>query len=378
MKTSTRTTAVFLLAVVALITSTSVAFAQEKKTLKEALKGKFLIGTAVNTRQASGQDKAGVRVIQEQFNAIVAENCMKSQEMHPEENRYNFTQADEFVAFGEKNGMVITGHTLIWHSQLSPWFCVDGEGKNVSPEVLKKRLKDHITTIVKRYKGRIIGWDVVNEAIEDDGSYRKSKFYEILGEEYIPLAFQYAHEADPDAELYYNDFSMANPGKRAGVVKLVKALKKRGIRIDAVGMQGHIGMDYPQVGEFEKSMLAFAEAGVKVMVTELDLTVLPTPKQNIGAEVSASFEYKKDMNPYPNGLPEDVSKAWTERMNDFFRLFLKHQDIITRVTLWGVTDLDTWRNDWPMRGRTDYPLLFDRSYQPKPVVSLIINEAMQK
>ncbi|WP_195470916.1 MULTISPECIES: endo-1,4-beta-xylanase [Bacteroides] len=378
MKTSTRTTAVFLLAVVALITSTSVAFAQEKKTLKEALKGKFLIGTAVNTRQASGQDKAGVRVIQEQFNAIVAENCMKSQEMHPEENRYNFTQADEFVAFGEKNGMVITGHTLIWHSQLSPWFCVDGEGKNVSPEVLKKRMKDHITTIVKRYKGRIIGWDVVNEAIEDDGSYRKSKFYEILGEEYIPLAFQYAHEADPNAELYYNDFSMANPGKRAGVVKLVKALKKRGIRIDAVGMQGHIGMDYPQVGEFEKSMLAFAEAGVKVMVTELDLTVLPTPKQNIGAEVSASFEYKKDMNPYPNGLPEDVSKAWTERMNDFFRLFLKHQDIITRVTLWGVTDLDTWRNDWPMRGRTDYPLLFDRSYQPKPVVSLIINEAMQK
>ena len=378
MKTSTRTTAVFLLAVVALITSTSVAFAQEKKTLKEALKGKFLIGTAVNTRQASGQDKAGVRVIQEQFNAIVAENCMKSQEMHPEENRYNFTQADEFVAFGEKNGMVITGHTLIWHSQLSPWFCVDGEGKNVSPEVLKKRMKDHITTTVKRYKGRIIGWDVVNEAIEDDGSYRKSKFYEILGEEYIPLAFQYAHEADPNAELYYNDFSMANPGKRAGVVKLVKALKKRGIRIDAVGMQGHIGMDYPQVGEFEKSMLAFAEAGVKVMVTELDLTVLPTPKQNIGAEVSASFEYKKDMNPYPNGLPEDVSKAWTERMNDFFRLFLKHQDIITRVTLWGVTDLDTWRNDWPMRGRTDYPLLFDRSYQPKPVVSLIINEAMQK
>lgn len=378
MKTSTRTTAVFLLAVVALITSTSVAFAQEKKTLKEALKGKFLIGTAVNTRQASGQDKAGVRVIQEQFNAIVAENCMKSQEMHPEENRYNFTQADEFVAFGEKNGMVITGHTLIWHSQLSPWFCVDGEGKNVSPEVLKKRMKDHITTIVKRYKGRIIGWDVVNEAIEDDGSYRKSKFYEILGEEYIPLAFQYAHEADPDAELYYNDFSMANPGKRAGVVKLVKALKKRGIRIDAVGMQGHIGMDYPQVGEFEKSMLAFAEAGVKVMVTELDLTVLPAPKQNIGAEVSASFEYKKEMNPYPNGLPEDVSKAWTERMNDFFRLFLKHQDIITRVTLWGVTDLDTWRNDWPMRGRTDYPLLFDRSYQPKPVVSLIINEAMQK
>ena len=325
MKTSTRTTVVSLLAAVALITSTSIAFAQETKTLKEALKDKFLIGTAVNTRQASGQDKAGVRVIQEQFNAIVAENCMKSQEMHPKENRYNFTQADEFVAFGEKNHLAITGHTLIWHSQLSPWFCVDENGKNVSPEVLKKRMKDHITTIVKRYKGRIKGWDVVNEAIEDNGAYRKTKFYEILGEEYIPLAFQYAHEADPDAELYYNDYSMAQPGRRAAVVKIVKDLKKRGIRIDAVGMQGHIGMDYPKISEFEESMLAFAGAGVKVMITELDLTVLPSPDPKVGAEVSASFEYKKEMNPYSDGLPEEVSKAWTERMNDFFRLFLKHQ-----------------------------------------------------
>lgn len=378
MKVSTKTALTSLLVAMTLTTGATMTFAQEKKTLKEAFKDKFLIGTAVNTRQASGKDKEGVRLIQQQFNAVVAENCMKSQEMHPEENRYNFKQADEFVAFGEKNKMTVTGHTLIWHSQLSPWFCVDEKGNNVSPEVLKKRMKDHITTIVERYKGRIKGWDVVNEAIEDDGSYRKSKFYEILGEEYIPLAFQYAHEADPDAELYYNDFSMANPGKRAGVVKLVNDLKKRGIRIDAVGMQGHIGMDYPKVSEFEKSMLAFAETGVKVMITELDLTVLPTPRQNIGAEVSASFEYKKEMNPYPDGLPEDVSKAWTERMNDFFRLFLKHQDLITRVTLWGVTDLDTWRNDWPMRGRTDYPLLFDRNYQPKPVVDLIIKEAMQK
>ena len=240
---------------------------------------------------------------------------------------------------------------------------------------LKKRMKDHITTIVKRYKGRIKGWDVVNEAIEDNGAYRKTKFYEILGEEYIPLAFQYAHEADPDAELYYNDYSMAQPGRREAVVKMVNDLKRRGIRIDAVGMQGHIGMDYPKISEFEKSMLAFAGTGVKIMITELDLTVIPSPNPNVGAEVSASFEYKKEMNPYPDGLPEEVSKAWTERMNDFFRLFLKHHNLITRVTLWGVADQNSWRNDWPMRGRTDYPLLFDRNYQPKPVVGLIIKEA---
>lgn len=378
MKIPTRTMMISLWAVMALITNISIASAQKTKTLKEALKDKFLIGAAVNTRQVSGNDKAGVRIVQEQFNSIVAENCMKSQEIHPEENRYNFKQADEFVAFGEANKMVIIGHTLIWHSQLSRWFCVDKNGDNVSPEVLKQRMKDHITTIMTRYKGRIKGWDVVNEAIEDDGSYRKTKFYEILGEEYIPLAFQYAHEADPDAELYYNDYSMANPGKRAGVVKMIKDLKSRGIRIDAVGMQGHIGMDYPKIDEFEKSLLAFAETGVKIMITELDLTVLPSPNPNVGAEVSASFEYKKEMNPYQDGLPADVSQAWTNRMNDFFRLFLKHQDVITRVTMWGITDNDTWRNNWPMMGRKDYPLLFDRNYKAKPVVGLIIQEATQK
>lgn len=375
MKPLVKLFAASLLAMTLATTTSMEAFSQEKKMLKDVLKDKFLIGAAVNVSQSSGSDKEGIHVLKQQFNSIVAENCMKSQLIHPEENRYNFSQADRFVEFGVKNNQTIIGHTLIWHSQLSPWFCVDKKGQNVAPQILKKRMKDHITTIVKRYKGRIKGWDVVNEAIEDDGSYRKNVFYEILGEEYIPLAFQYAHNADPDVELYYNDFSMANPGKRAGVLRLIKKLKDRGIRIDAVGMQGHIGMEYPQISEFEKSILAFAEAGVKVMITELDLTVLPSPKHNIGAEVSASFEYRKEMNPYPDGLPEEISQAWTNRMHDFFRLFLKHRDIISRVTMWGVADQDSWRNDWPMEGRTDYPLLFDRNHQPKPVVDSIIEEA---
>ena len=192
-------------------------FAKDGNSLKKALKNKFLIGVSVNTRQSSGKDVAAVEVVKKNFNSIVAENCMKSSVIHPKENKYNFAQADEFVSFGESNQMAIIGHCLIWHSQLAPWFCVDKNGNNVSPEVLKKRMKDHITTIVKRYKGRIKGWDVVNEAIEDNGAYRKTKFYEILGEEYIPLAFQYAHEADPNAELYYNDYSMAQPGRREDV-----------------------------------------------------------------------------------------------------------------------------------------------------------------
>jgi endo-1,4-beta-xylanase len=361
--------------VVALLAAGCESLSSEKISLKDALKSKFYIGTALSVAQLTGADTLSERVARENFSAIVPENCMKSMFLQPREGEFFFDEADKFVAWGEANGVWITGHCLVWHSQLPQWFCVDEQGNNVSPEVLTERLKSHISTVVTRYKGRIKGWDVVNEAILEDGSWRKSKFYEILGEEFIPLAFRFAHEADPDAELYYNDYSMAFEGKRGTVVRLVKTLKERGLRIDAVGMQGHIGMDYPAVEEFEKSLLAFAEAGVKVMVTELDLTVLPSPQPNVGAAVEATFEYRQALNPYVDGLPDSVATAWTNRMADFFRLFLKHRDKVTRVTLWGVCDDDSWRNDWPVPGRTDYALLFDRKGNPKPVVDVIISES---
>lgn len=345
----------------------------EEPSLKDAVGDKFLIGVALNVNQSSGVDTSSIKLVKQHFNSIVAENCMKCEVIHPEEDRYDFTLADQFVSFGEKNGMAVIGHCLIWHSQLAPWFCVDEKGNNVTPEVLKQRMKDHITTIVTRYKGRIKGWDVVNEAILEDGSYRKSKFYEILGEEFIPLAFQYAHEADPDAELYYNDYAMNMPGKREGVVKLVSSLKEKGIRIDAVGMQGHMGMDYPDINEFEQSIVAFAGTGVKVMVTEWDMSALPTVEQS--ANISDTVAYQKMLNPYPETLPDSVSKAWNNRMKQFFGLFEKHADVISRVTAWGVSDSDSWKNDFPVKGRHDYPLLFDRNYQPKPFVKEIMAES---
>lgn len=345
---------------------------KKEATLKDALGDKFLIGTALNTRQSSGQDTNAVKVVKKHFNAIVAENCMKSEVLQPEEGRYDFRQADEFVKFGEDNGMTVTGHCLIWHSQCPRWFLVDKDGKNVSAEVLKQRMKEHITTVVSRYKGRILGWDVVNEAIMEDGSYRKSKFYEILGEEFIPLAFQYAHEADPEAELYYNDYNMHEPGKRATVVKLVNDLKKRGLRIDAVGMQGHVGMDYPDLSEFEASMEAYAATGAKVMITEFDMSALPTISRSANVADRVDFE-KKTLNPYPNGLPDSVSVEWNARMETFMNLFIKHADYVTRVTAWGVSDRDSWKNNFPMRGRTDYPLFFDREYRPKPFVRKLID-----
>ncbi|MCF0255845.1 MAG: endo-1,4-beta-xylanase [Bacteroides heparinolyticus] len=347
---------------------------KKEATLKDALGDKFLIGTALNTRQSSGQDTDAVKVVKKHFNAIVAENCMKSEVLQPEEGRYDFRQADEFVKFGEDNGMTVTGHCLIWHSQCPRWFLVDKDGKNVSAEVLKQRMKEHITTVVSRYKGRILGWDVVNEAIMEDGSYRKSKFYEILGEEFIPLAFQYAHEADPDAELYYNDYNMHEPGKRATVVKLVNDLKKRGLRIDAVGMQGHVGMDYPDLSEFEASMEAYVATGAKVMITEFDMSALPTISRSANVADRVDFE-KKTLNPYPDGLPDSVSLEWNARMETFMNLFIKHADYVTRVTAWGVSDRDSWKNNFPMRGRTDYPLFFDREYRPKPFVQKLIDGA---
>ncbi|MFT4071428.1 MAG: endo-1,4-beta-xylanase [Dysgonamonadaceae bacterium] len=344
-------------------------------TLKDAFTGKFYIGTALNREQYLGIDKKSDKIIQSQFNAIVAENCMKSERIQPNEGKFFFDDADKFVAFGEKHKMFITGHTLIWHSQVPSWFFVDKNGKEVSRELLIERMRNHIHTVVGRYKGRIKGWDVVNEAIEDNGSFRKSKFYQIIGEDFIKLAFQFAHEADPKAELYYNDYSMFLPGKREGVIRMVKSLQQQGVKIDGIGMQGHLGMDYPALEEEEKSIVEFGNLGVKVMITELDLSILPTPRGNRGANIADMAAYEEQMNPYKKGVPTNVESEWQQRYLDFFKLFLKHKDVITRVTLWGVSDRDSWKNNFPVRGRTDYPLLFDRNFQAKPIVRMIIDEA---
>ncbi len=341
-------------------------------TLKDYFGDKFLIGVAVNVDQSWERDTLGAAIVKKHFNSVVAENCMKSEEIHPTPFTWNWGDADQFVKFGEENGMTVIGHCLIWHSQCSPWFFTDENGKQVSAEELKTRMRDHITAIVTRYRGRIKGYDVVNEAILDNGDYRNSKFYEILGEEFIPWAFKCAHEADPDAELYYNDYSMALPGKREGVVKLVKSLKAQGLRIDAVGMQSHMGMEHPDFAEYEKTIQALIDAGVKVAITELDMDAIPTV--SFGASVEDEAAYSAQMNPYPEALPDSVSQIWNDRMTQVFRIYEKYQDHICRVTAWGVQDGDSWKNDWPMKGRTNYPLLFDRNYEMKPFLKDIINK----
>jgi len=358
-------------------TSTNSQVKQKKDatTMKEAYADRFYIGTALNLDQIWERNPAAEKVVQEQFNSIVAENCMKSMFMQPREGEFYFKDADQFVAYGEKSNMNIVGHTLIWHSQAPRWFFTDKEGKDVSREVLIERMRNHIHTVVSRYKGRIHGWDVVNEAILDNGEYRKSKFYEIIGEEFIPLAFQFAHEADPEAELYYNDYSTAIPAKRKGILEMAKKLQAAGIKIDGLGMQEHHGLTHASIAETEQTILDFAALDVKVMVTEMDISVLPHARRHVGAELTDTAAYKKALDPYQEGLPEDKMNELGQRYVDFFKLYLKHQDKISRVTLWGVGDADSWKNGWPIEGRTDYPLLFDRNYEPKPFVTDIIDLA---
>ena len=341
-----------------------------QNTLAEATKGKFLFGVAVNMPQVNTVNSIESQLIAKEFSAIVAENCMKPQPVHPQENRYNWEDADKFVAFGEKNKQVVTGHCLIWHSQVGSWMFVDENGKDVSPEILKERMRKHIYAVVGRYKGRVKGWDVVNEAFEDNGTYRKSKFYQILGKDYIKYAFQFAHEADPNAELYYNDYNVENPAKCDASVQLVKELKATGCRIDAVGSQSHMHLMEPTLEATENSFKKLKAAGVHILITEWDISILPSPYD--GANISASFAYSKKMDPYREGVPDSVQQKWNKRILNMFELFLKYDDVVDRVTVWGFNDAVTWLNGFPIRGRKDYPVLFDRGNGRKAVVNDMI------
>ena len=334
-------------------------------TLKDAFRADFRVGTAVSPRQFNETDTASVALLTQQFNTISPENVLKWEVVHPQSGVYDFTPSDAYVAFGERHGMFIIGHTLTWHSQTPKWVFEDSAGGPLTRDALLARLRDHIHTVVGRYKGRISGWDVVNEALDEDGTMRLSPWLRIIGPDFVAQAFQFAKEADPAAELYYNDYSMENPQKRAGGIRLIKSLLDQGVTVNAVGMQDHLKMNWPTVAEEDSTIAAFVALGVKVNITELDVDVLPQATPNRGADVSMRAAAQTALNPYPAGLPDSVQRALTTRYVDMFRVFLKYGASIDRVTFWGVTDGDSWLNGWPIRGRTSYPLLFDRAGRPK-------------
>ena len=342
--------------------------------LKDAFKNDFKIGAALNRRQIFEEDVRGAEIVKTQFNSITPENVLKWALVHPEPTRYNFEAPDRFVGFGEKNSMFIVGHTLVWHSQTPAWVFQDEKGNPIAREALLQRLRDHISTVVGRYKGRIKGWDVVNEALNQDGTMRQSPWLKIIGEDYLELAFKFAHEADPTAELYYNDYDLELPAKRAGAVKLLTKLKAAGVPISGVGLQNHNLLDWPTPADEDATIAAFSSLGLKVNITELDVDVLPRTTKP-GADYAVDVPVTPQLNPYVNRLPDALHAMLAMRYAELFRIYLKHRDAIDRVTFWGVSDGDSWLNNWPMKGRTNYPLLFDRQGEAKPAFKAVITSA---
>jgi len=361
---------IFLVTIGILVTPSAV---HAQTALKEAFKNDFLVGVALNESQFTGQNASEAALVAAQFNSISPENVLKWESVHPETNRYNFGPADSYVEFGLKNHMFIIGHNLIWHQQTPKWVFQDDKGNPISRDALLKRMHDHIFAVVGRYQGKIGGWDVVNEALNEDGTLRPSEWEKIIGDDYLLKAYQFAHEADPNVQLYYNDYSLENAPKREGAVALVKKLRAAGIPIAGVGLQGHYNLTWPTTNQMDETIKAFSRLGVKVMITELDMDVLPPATRSQAAEVSMNVALRAELNPYTNGLPGSVQQALANRYADLFKVFVANHGVVIRVTFWGVTDGDSWRNDWPVKGRTSYPLLFDRSCKPKPAFDAVIN-----
>ncbi|MBT5903273.1 MAG: endo-1,4-beta-xylanase [Opitutaceae bacterium] len=346
----------------------------DQTSLADLYADSFKIGVALNPAEIRGEDPAAARLIERHFNSYTAEDDMKWELIEPTEGNFDWSVADDFVALSERNDAFMVGHTLLWHSQTPDWVFEDSDGNPASREIVLARLKRHIEAVVGRYKGRVQSWDVVNEAFEDDGTWRDTPWRRTIGPDFIARAFEFAHAADPEAELYYNDYNLFKAPKRNAVIKLVKALRAEGLPVHGVGIQGHYGIGYPPMDELEASIVALGKLDVKILVTELDISVLPFPSSaQQGADISLNFELRAELNPYVDGLPQDVSAALADAYRSLFELYLKHADVIDRVTLWNLTDASTWRNNWPMPGRTDHPVLFDRQNEPKDAFHALVN-----
>jgi endo-1,4-beta-xylanase len=327
------------------------------KGLKDYYRDYFPIGVAVNGRSVSGPDTT---LIIKEFNSLTPENAMKMGPIHPQENRFNWKEADAIVDFASAHGMRIRGHNLCWHEQTPAWLFVDSARDTVSKAVLLKRLKDHITAVVSRYKGRIYAWDVVNEAVADENSddttrlLRNSAWYRICGEDFIVKAFEYAHAADPQAQLFYNDYNTERPEKRERVYRLLRKLVAAGVPITGVGIQAHWSVDEPSAADLRASIQRFSSLGLTVQITELDISIYPWEKNRRPRRPGESDDY----------TPE-LQRRQAARYKDVFAIFRSFRGMVNGVTFWNVTDKQTWLDNYPVPGRKNYPLLFDTEGQPK-------------
>ena len=328
--------------------------------LKDFYSNYFPVGVAVGLRNLRGDESV---LIKKQFNSLTAENAMKMAPLQPKQGEFYWKAADSIVNFAIKNGIKIRGHNLCWHQQTPDWMFKDGD-KQVSKETLLKRLKTHINTVVGRYKGIFYAWDVVNEAIDDNPAnfLRNSKWFEICGEDFITKAFEYAHEADPGAKLYYNDYNSELPEKRERIYKLLKSLKDKGVPIDGVGLQAHWSLKSPTEADLRTAIERYSSLGLKIQFTELDISIYPWEKDRRAKRPGESDQFTADL---------EARQAAKYAM--VFNVFRAYKDVITNVTFWNVSDRHSWLDEYPVMGRKNYPLLFDANLQPKKAYWEVIN-----
>ncbi len=315
--------------------------------LYKVMKDYFKIGAAVNPMTIKSQES----LIKKHFNSLTAENEMKFSHIQPSERNFTFDSADQVVTFAEQNKKVVRGHTLVWHNQTPDWVFHDKDGGLIDRDTLFNRMKNHIDTVINRYKDNIYAWDVVNEAVSDkDGEFiRPSKWLDIAGEKFIEKAFQFAHEADPKAKLFYNDYNESVPSKREKIVRLVKSLKEKDVPIHGIGLQAHWNLHSPSLEHIKRAIESYASLDVQLHITELDLSV---------------FDHHDSRTDLKQPT-EQMMQLQAERYYQIFQLFKEYKDYIDSVTFWGVADDYTWLDNFPVRGRRNWPFLFDTNHQPK-------------
>lgn len=365
----------------ALVAAAATAHAGDATTLKSAYADDFLMGVAVNDDIVAGRDGASQALVLQHFGSITAENAMKAESVNPRPGVYDFAHADAFADFGREHGLFVVGHTLVWHNQTPPWFFADADNKPHGKTAQIEILRRHIEAVAGHYRGRVQAWDVVNEVVGEDGGYRADTAWVKAvgdGDELVRRAFEFAARYAPDTELYYNDFNAERPAKRDGIVRLAKMLQAHGLRIDGIGIQAHWGLNYPSLEDIEAAIDAYAALGLKVMITELDVDVLPLTREGqvIGTGLAhPQFqlpEFERFLDPWPDGLPPEMQQQLARRYTELFRLFHRKREQIARVTLWGLHDGMSWKNDYPVPRRTNYPLLFDRQLRSKPAFEAVL------
>lgn len=346
-----------------------ISAAQTQRSLRQAATASFEMGVGISDRIAERTNDW--LLLTNQFGWVTPENCMKPVAMQPLEGQFDFAQADAFVAFAVRHKLKVVGHCLVWakDDRTPPWFYRDGD-QPASRELLLKRMRQHIETVVGRYRGRIAAWDVVNEALDDGTNYlRPSGWEKACGEEFIAKAFEYAHEADPKALLIYNDYNNELPAKCAKTIRLIRSLRAKNVPVHALGLQGHYELDHLPLADLEATLVAMRELSVKVVVSELDIDVIPRARW--WADGGKYREEMAKLNPYRDGCPPEILRRQADEYAQLFRLFRRHAAGIARISFWNLHDGQSWLNYFPWR-RVNHPLLFDRAGQPKPAFDAVL------